>query len=105
MEQNFVIKVAPEKLKEQAQTVTGYIDAMKKDFDGIRQTVKKTGVYWNGMASDKHREIFGQNEEDIEQILKRLREHPVDLQKMAGVYEQVEETNEQLANSLKEDVF
>lgn len=105
MEQNFVIKVAPEKLKEQAEIVTGYVDAIKKDFDGIRQVVKKTGIYWQGDASKKHRRIFDENEEDIEQLLKRLREHPVDLQKMAGVYDKVEEMNKMLANSLPENVF
>lgn len=105
MEHNFVIQVEPEKLKEQADIVTGYINAIKKDFDGIRQIVKLTGIYWQGDASKKHRYIYDENEDDIEQILKRLWEHPIDLQKMAGIYEKAEELNETLANNLPEDVF
>lgn len=105
MASNFVINVAPEKLKEQAETVTEYINAIEKDFDGIRQIVKNSVLYWQGDASKKHRQIFDGNEEDIQQILKRLREHPVDLQKMAGVYEQTEQLNETLASNLPNDVF
>ena len=105
MEANFVFNVAPEKLKEQAKTVTEYINAIEKDFNEIRQIVKNSVLYWQGDASKKHRQIFDENEEDIQQILMRLKEHPVDLQKIAGVYEQTEQLNETLASDLPNEVF
>lgn len=105
MEANFVINVAPEKLKEQAETVTEYVNAIEKDFNEIRQIVKNSALYWQGDASKKHRQIFDENEEDIQEIIKRLKEHPVDLQKMAGVYEQTEQLNETQASNLPNEVF
>lgn len=105
MEANFVFHVAPEKLREQAETVTEYVNAIEKDFNEIRQIVKNSAIYWQGDASKKHRQIFDENEEDIQQILTRLKEHPVDLQKMAGVYEQVEQLNEASASNLPNEVF
>ena len=105
MGDNYIFKVDSETLKQQADAMTGYVNEIKKDFDGIRQLVKKSGIYWQGEASRRHCQIFEENEEDIAQILKRLGEHPVDLKKMAGVYEQAEQLNEIQASSLREDVL
>lgn len=105
MEKDFVIQVDPEKLKEQAAVISGYVNDIKKDFDGIRRLVKQSGIYWQGEASRRHRQIFDNYEEDISQILKRLGEHPIDLQKMAGEYVQVEKLNETLAGRLPDNVL
>ncbi len=105
MAQDFVMKVDPEKLKEQADAVSECVNQIKKDFDGIRQLVKRSGIYWQGEAGRRHYQIFEENEEDISQILKRLGEHPTDLLKIAGIYIKIEQLNETVAGSLPEDVL
>ena len=50
-------------------------------------------------------EILKENKADVTEILKRLKEHPTDLQKMAGVYVKAEKTATKLANALPKDVI
>lgn len=99
-----ILEVTPSALRNQSKAVRETVGKIEKDFDKIRKIVENTS-YWEGLASDKHKEIFSANEEDIQLILKRLSEHPVDLEKMAGVYEATEEFNEELANALLTDVI
>ena len=105
MAQQFVMKVSTEVMRAQATKVDGYIKAIKKDFDEIRRVVNASKSYWVGDASDKHRSIFGEREDDIDLILRRLAEHPNDLRKMAGIYEEAEQVNEILASQLPENVI
>ena len=45
------------------------------------------------------------NEEDVQKIIRRLNEHPVDLLKMAGIYEKAEVAAKALANTLSDHVI
>lgn len=98
------IKVDPQDLKRQSQDVQTVIQTIKKDFDTIRRIVRSAN-YWQGDASKKHKKLFEDNEQDINEILKRLNEHPVDLRKMAGVYSEAEEASIELANKLPDSVI
>ncbi len=98
------VKVDPRKLLEESRAVESTVSAIKKDFDYVRSIVNGTS-YWQGDAEKKHKKIFSDNEEDIREILKRLGEHPVDLRKMAGVYSDAEQENEQRANRLPDGVI
>lgn len=103
--QGFRIKVTPEKLDSQAVIVEQYIEKIQSDFDKIRNKVESTKSYWLGEASSKHQEFFSENEKDISTLLKRLKEHPKDLRKMAGVFRETEEKNMELANALPDDII
>lgn len=102
---DFQMKVSTEVLRAQSKKVQEYVTAMQKDFDGMRKVINGSTKYWIGDASDQHRAMLEKNEESISEILKRLKEHPIDLEKMAGVYEATEELNEQLASELPADVI
>lgn len=104
-EQQFIMKVSTDVMKAQATKVDGYIRAIEKDFNEIRKIVKASKSYWVGDASDKHREIFNEREENITRVIRRLEEHPQDLRKMAGIYEAAEQENETLASLLPDNVI
>ena len=98
------LMVEPSELKSQAKKVTECIKDIEKDFKDIGRIVNHTS-YWKGAASDKHKELFSNNKEDITEIINRLKEHPKDLKKMAGIYDAAEEANVAVAKSLLTDVI
>lgn len=102
---SFVLKVTPEELKKKSSEISKEIDDIASDFDKIGQLVLGTKKYWEGEASTQHVKSYNKIKEDIETIIKRLKEHPVDLEKMAGVYEQTETTISQLTSALPTDVI
>ncbi len=98
------IVVTPEVLESKAREVREYIRVTESTFQDIENKVARTTAYWNGEAADHHRKLFNDEKAEIENILKRLKEHPKDLEIMAGVYKEAEaevtKTNERIPNNL-----
>lgn len=80
------IKVTPEVLEKKAQEVTAAINQMERCFDQVQNLVARTRYYWVGQAGEIHRELVTEKKEDMEQIIKRLKDHPDNLRKIAGTY-------------------
>lgn len=102
---SIVLKVAPDDLKKKSGEITKEISNIESDFQKIDQLITGTKRYWEGDASNQHIKSYTKMKDDIKTIIKRLKEHPVDLQKMAGVYEQTEAAVSQLASALPTDVL
>ena len=99
------IKVSTEVLNNKAAEVSKELDAMRRDFDTLRQTVQNSTSYWIGEAGDLHRQLFAEQSDDIDLILSRLSEHPVDLQQIAGVYAGMEAEFQSMSGELPADVL
>ncbi len=100
----FVLKVSPDELKTQAKNIENEIKEIQKDHDKILAAINSTKGYWTGEASQKHQSNYKNIDEDFTTVLKRLKEHPKDLLKMAGVYADANESAKEIAESLNEDV-
>lgn len=87
---NVEIKVQPEVLDAKALEVSSAVRQMEEILETILRTVKDTKNYWVGEAGDLHREAFQEQKNTMETLLKRLGEHPVDLQKIAKTYRDTE---------------
>ncbi len=61
--------------------------------------------YWIGEAGEMHRNMYRDLEDDIEEILKRLGEHPVDLVAIAQKYSDVELKIQQEIQELPGDII
>ncbi len=94
------LKVSTEALRTKAREVDAEIQKLEKHFNQIQDIVSKTTSYWTGVSGDKARKEFLGQQENMNLVLKRFREHPDDLLKMAGIYEsgeqQVKQNNETL---------
>lgn len=101
----FVLKVTPQQLKSKAEQVTKEIGEMSRAFEELTRTVSKTSHYWIGEAGDTHRDLYEKKKDDIDEMLRRFREHPTDLLTMAGVYEQTEIKVTEISMQLPEDVI
>lgn len=84
------ILVRPEILRQTADEVTGYISQVETLFNSVQAAVERTRHYWVGEAGDIHRNAFEEQKDDIDEILVRLKEHPADLLKIAGLYDETE---------------
>lgn len=99
------IKVEPEILKAKAEAVQVRITEMKKSFDAIENTLRKTQNYWIGEAGDAHREMFNKTQDEREEIFKRLLEDVADLNTIAAQYITTESAVKQIAEELPSDVI
>ena len=99
------MKVTPEQLTSKAGEVENLIKTLEKQYNELEKIVNKTSGYWIGDAGDLHRKKSKEGKENIQTIIKRWKEHPSDLLKMAGLYQETEQEVEEIANSLPADVI
>ena len=99
----FAFRVKPEELERTSSEFSKLVDSIERHFQRIDEVSGKTRGYWRGDAGDRGREGYAFYEDDISFIIKRLREHPVDLLKMAGIYKQGEQRVADISSKLKVD--
>lgn len=100
------LKVEPARLKSTAnsfQSTGAHIKRMTQSMTDIIN--KLSGRVWSGEAAEAYKRKFGQLQDDINRMVKMIDEHVNDLKLMADVYEQAENANKDLVNSLKDDVI
>ncbi len=84
---DIILKEAPERLMEKADQVSREIRAMTDAFGELAAVISKTSHYWIGEAGDHYRTFYTENKEEIEEMLKRLEQHPGWLLQKAQVSE------------------
>ncbi len=99
------VKVTTEELVNKADDVTNKIKKFKTSFEEIKKLMEGTSAYWIGEAGDLHRELYNKQVDDVDEMIKRLEEHPKDLCEIAGVYVSTETANNDIANQLSGDVI
>lgn len=98
-------KVTPETLTAKSTEVANKVTAMRQHFEELKTAVEKTSKYWIGEAGDMHRSLYQELEDDTEEILNRLSEHPVDLVTIAQQYTDVELKIQQDIQELPGDIL
>lgn len=99
------IKVNTQVLVDKASEATKSISQMETCFENLQAIINRTSYYWIGEAGDKHRKLYNDQKENIEEMLKRLKEHPRDLVAIAQNYDTTEVALQELANELPGDVI
>ena len=84
---DIILKEAPERLREKADQVSQEIRAMTDAFGELVEVISRTSHYWIGEAGDHYRTLYTENKKEIEEILKRLGEHPEWLLQKAQIRE------------------
>ena len=105
MADNITIKVSTEELLAGADQVQSSLTDMRTRFSSIGEAVSRSNGYWQGEAADRHRRIYGEMREVIDEIMARLGEHVTDLRAMAQVYAEGEQAVEELSYDLPSDVI
>ncbi len=101
---SITLRVTPEQLKTQKDTVQTDLDNIRGDIAQITREITGMSTYWLGDASKKQRAGYEEQLEKINGMLTRLQTYPDRIMKMAGIYETAEATNKQTAGGLDTDI-
>ncbi|MDD6729103.1 MAG: WXG100 family type VII secretion target [Eubacteriales bacterium] len=100
------LKVTPEELQQKSSSTAKKVSQMQKEFDSLNSIISKTGSYWTGDGGNAHRTKFNEQKSDVDEMFRRINEHIVDLEKMAGVYNAAEGAAKSvIAEALPSDVI
>ncbi|MBR0373658.1 MAG: WXG100 family type VII secretion target [Mogibacterium sp.] len=99
------IKVTPEVLKAQSNQVMDDLRKIERSWQEIGRLIDGSRGYWQGEASDAHVSIYNELKGDGDRIVQRLKENPIKLQQMAGIYDATEQEAKGLSNQLPSDAF
>lgn len=99
------VKVNTTVLKNKAQAVSRSIQAMERQFDQLERRISATSYYWVGEAGDQHRKLYAEQKRNVEEMIKRLKEHPTDLLTMAQIYDSAEAAVKSMAAGLPGDII
>lgn len=99
------VKVSTEEMVRQADEVERLVNIMSGRFNEIKRYMDATKGHWIGAGGDIHRKLYQSQMEDLTRMLKRLREHPIDLREMAGIYVDAEKKNVTTAQKLPTDAI
>lgn len=97
--------VTPEQLNVKAGEVEKLVANMRTRFENMKTLVEKSSGYWVGEAGDLHRQNYANQKDNIDNILRRLAEHPGDLRTIAQTYTTVELKTQEIAANLPGDVL
>ncbi len=102
---NIRLKVEPNQLVAQANEVSNHVKKMEKLFEEMNSVINRTEAYWIGAAGDLHRKLYRDEKDDIDQIVRRFKEHPTDLQLIAQEYTNAENVTTAESKALPQDVI
>lgn len=102
---NIQLKVNPDELSSKASEITDLVNKIERAYQSLNKLVGASYIYWEGEAADKYRGYAAKIDKDAQVVLKRLKEHPGDLLKMAGVYSAAEENIVEQVSTLPVDVI
>jgi WXG100 family type VII secretion target len=97
--------VTPDVLVTKADAVLTMIKAMRSNFEELESKINGTASYWQGEASEVHREKYQNKKEDMEEAFKRLIDDTEKLRKMAAVYTAAENEALNISTDLPGDVI
>lgn len=102
---NGTIKVSPEKLISTASEFSNSGSTINGLTNQMSTIVSSLSSSWEGEASTTYISKFKQLDDDINTLNKMIQEHVSDLQQMAGIYKNAEQSNADDSASLASDVI
>ena len=88
---NTTIRVTPEQLRAIASEAAGSISELERILQSVKMKVDVTKRYWIGEGGDVCRAQYEKQQEEVSEIIKRLKTQPKTLLTIAGVYKEKED--------------
>lgn len=102
---NVTLKVTPEVLQAKAVSTAKKLGDMQRIWESMNAAILSTEHFWIGEAGNLHRDMYKKQQENIEVIMRRLNEHPGDLNEIAATYLGVEKEVQEIAQSLETGIL
>lgn len=99
------LNVTTETLIRTADNIEKKISDIQKQFRSIETDINNTRSWWEGEASDVHKAQYDSLKDEMEESIRRLKDSPTNLLRMAGLYRETELHTKEAAMSLQEDVI
>ena len=99
------LRVNPEDLQAKAMQVQSEIEQVEKLWNQVQEIVNGSTSYWQGDGSQAHQKLLRDYSAEAVAVLRRLREQPISLQRMAGVYRETEAAAVASSSSLPANVI
>ena len=100
---SLALNVDADQLDSQATQMSETVQRIERALSNLQQELAGT-QYWKGTAADNHRQDLSGREQAISDLVKRLKQYPDDVRKMAGIYRGAEDSNVTAASQLKTSV-
>lgn len=102
---DFQLKVSPDELQRQAARIEEQIRQAEKSWNSLYEAAHASRRYWEGDAAEYRGRLLEETKQEILTVLGRLKEHPVRLLQMAGIYTEAETKAAELVRSLPDDAI
>ena len=99
------LRVNTDVLLAKAADVEQKVKQMKAQFSEMERMIEETKSHWQGEAGDLHRNIYYGKKEQIDSILTKLAQHPVNLREAAKIYAGLSSETDQIVRPLPDDVI
>ena len=99
------LRVTPSELQRKAGEISGLLSNVRNEYESLKNIASASKAYWTGDAANTFRSYVQGIDSDMQRVLNRLSEHPEDLLKMAGIYQDNEENIVSMASKLPVDVI
>ncbi len=100
-----MLKVKPEQLRATAGEFSTQGAKMVNYVHEMISAVCSMGASWQGEANESYKNKFNKLEDDLLVLNKMIQEHVTDLNNMADLYTNAEQSNADIANALQSDII
>mgnify|MGYP002070621956 CR=1 FL=1 len=102
---NVQLRVSPDEMQRQAARIEEQIRQAKKSWNSLYEAAHASRRYWEGDAADYRHRLLEETRQEVLAVLGRLKEHPVRLLQMAGIYTEAETKATGLVQALPDDAI
>ena len=99
------ILVETDALLIESDIVNRSVRNVSRNFERIGEIVNSVSNYWEGEGAEAHKNAYRQKADKVDEVCNRFIEHVIELQQMAGIYENAERMNESEADALPSDAI
>lgn len=103
--QTMEIRVDPERMVEKASSIEGKTGVLRECLSEFEGKINNTSYYWIGEAGDLYRSRYRESQEEISEMIDRLRSHAKKLHAIAQQSSENEKEVTEIAESLMDQVI
>ena len=94
------LKVTPAEVISVSGEIESLISSLRQNLDEADRAVRSCPHFWEGEASRRHQSDYAAFKERADEAMGRIKEQPNKLLRMAGIYTDAEQANEETASVL-----
>lgn len=99
------LQVTPEQMTQTASGIMNKISEVQGLFEEISEKMRRTTAYWEGDVGNNERKTYEGNQDDIDLMIKNLKNYVLELKLMAMNYTLTETAVTQISEALPSNIL